>query len=330
MPRLREQLAERLSLHGMQTHFDEILILQGAQQGLDLVAKLLVDPGDLIITENPTFLGALIAFNPCQPRYAAIPIDNHGMDMDALETILEAERPKLIYTIPDFQNPTGVCMSLERRHRLIELADRYDIMILEDAPYREIRFEGGPLPSLRSLDSNGHVIHLGSFSKILAPGMRIGWAAGNAALIQKLGLLKLAADTQCSTLNMAATSIFLERCDVDAQVAAIRGAYRHKKELTLSVMRETFPAAVHQTNPSGGMFSWLTFPNGFDSAAFMREEALPRAKVAYVPGATFFPCVEEHHHARLSFATQSDDRIRAGLGALGDLLGEAFARQGWL
>jgi 2-aminoadipate transaminase len=325
LPRLREQLAARLTAHGTPTHFDEILILQGAQQGLDLVAKLLVDPGDLIMTENPTFLGALIAFNPCEPRYAAIPIDGDGMDMDALESRLTDERPKFIYTIPDFQNPTGACMSLKRRQRLIALADRYDIMILEDAPYREIRFEGDQLPSLRSLDPNGHVIHLGSFSKVLAPGMRIGWAVGDRDLIHQLGLLKLAADTQCSTLNMVAASTFLDRCDADALIANIRGIYRHKKELALSVIGDTFPPVVRHTDPSGGMFTWLTFPDSFDSAAFMREEALPRAKVAFVPGATFFPCREEHHHARLSFAGQSDDRIRAGLGALGALLGEALA-----
>lgn len=328
LPRLREQLAARLTAQGIPTTFDEILILQGAQQGLDLVAKLLVDPGDLIMTENPTFLGALIAFNPCEPRYAAIPIDNDGMDIDVLESMLTVEQPKFIYTIPDFQNPTGVCMSFERRRRLVALAERHDVIILEDAPYREIRFIGDALPSLRSLDGSGHVIHLGSFSKILAPGMRIGWAVGAPDLIHKLGLLKLAADTQCSTLNMVAASAFLERVDVDALIAKIRDTYRRKKELTLMVMSETFPPAVRYTDAPGGLFTWLTFPNGFDTAAFMREEMLPKAKVAFVPGATFFPCLEEHNHARLSFAAQSDERIRAGLGALGALLTEALAREG--
>lgn len=326
LPRLREQIAERLTRQGTPTHFDDVLILQGGQQGLDLVAKLLIDPGDLIVTENPTFLGGLIAFNPCEPRYAAVPIDDDGMDMDALEAVLKRERVKFIYVIPDFQNPTGVCMSLERRRRIVELAERYDTLILEDAPYREIRYRGDPLPTLRSLDGHGRVIHLGSFSKILAPGMRTGWAVADPSIIHHLGLLKLAADTQCSTLNMAAASMFLDRYDIDAQIAAIRDRYRQKKDLTLKTMREAFPADVRFTDPSGGMFTWITFPRGFDTGAFMRDHALPKAKVAYVPGATFFPGVEEHNHARLSFATQSDEKIRAGIGALGALLSEVLAK----
>lgn len=326
LPRLREQIAERLTRRGTPTTQDNVLILQGGQQGLDLVAKLLIDPGDLIVTENPTFLGGLIAFNPCEPLYAPVAMDTDGMDMNALEAVLKATRPKFIYTIPDFQNPTGVSMSAERRRTMVELANRYDTLILEDAPYREIRYAGAPEPTIRSFDTEGRVIHLGSFSKILAPGLRTGWAVGDARIIHQLGLLKLAADTQCSTLNMTAASMFLDRHDVDIQIAAIRDRYRQKKELTLSVIRETFPEGIDFTDPSGGMFTWISFPKGFDAAAFMRDEALPKAKVAFVPGATFFPAVEEHHHARLSFATQSDDRIRAGIGALGALLRETLGR----
>lgn len=327
LPRLREQIAERFARQGTPTHHDNVLILQGGQQGLDLVAKLLIDPGDLIVTENPTFLGGLIAFNPCEPRYAAIPIDDDGMDMDALEAVLKRERAKFIYSIPDFQNPAGVCMSLERRQRIVALAERYDTLILEDAPYREIRYSGAPLPTLRSLDTAGRVIHLGSFSKILAPGMRIGWVIADPAIINPLGLLKLAADTQCSTLNMTAASMFLDRYDIDAQIGTIRDVYREKKNLMLDVMRETFPAGVDFTNPAGGLFTWLTFPDGFDAATFMRDHALPRAGVAFVPGATFFPGVEACNHARLSFATQSDEKIRSGIGALGALLTEMLAGQ---
>ena len=172
--RLRHQIAQRMARDGITCSENNILILQGGQQGLDLVAKMLIDKGDVIITENPTFLGALIAFNPCEPRYATVQIDDEGMDMEDLErTLKQNPGAKLIYTVPDFQNPTGVTMGLERRRQLIELANRFDLIVLEDSPYREIRYQGAPVPTIKSLDTEGRVIFLGSFSKILAPAC--GW-----------------------------------------------------------------------------------------------------------------------------------------------------------
>ncbi|MGB3900328.1 MAG: PLP-dependent aminotransferase family protein [Mesorhizobium sp.] len=320
-PKLREQVAARMTRGGVDCGAENVLILQGAQQGLDLVAKMLVDKGDVIITENPTFLGALIAFNPCEPRYATVRMDEDGMDMDELERTL-ARNPgaKLLYTVPDFQNPTGVTLSLERRKRLVELANKFDFVILEDTPYREIRYQGEPLPPIKSFDTQGRVIYLGSFSKILAPGLRLGWAVASEEIIQQLGLLKLAADTQCSTLNMAAVSLFLETYDIDEHIAALRQTYRRKKDLMLDTIRRTFPQDVAFTEPSGGLFTWLTFPEGFDTTRFMAEHALPEARVAYVPGATFFPLQQEANHARLSYSTQTDEAIVKGITALGRLL----------
>jgi len=321
LPHLREQIAARMARDGVPCTADEILILQGGQQGLDLVGRMLVDKGDVIVTETPTFLGALIAFDPCEPRYAAVPMDAEGMDMDALEAVLRSEpRAKLIYTVPDFQNPTGVTMSLARRHRLIELANRFELVVLEDTPYRDLRFEGTALPTLKSLDTGGRVIFLGSFSKILAPGLRVGWAVASAEIIGQLGLLKLAADTQCSTLNMWAVSLFLDRYDVDAHIETIRTAYRRKKTVMLDTIRQHFPQDVTCTDPQGGMFTWLTFPEGFDAGLFMAEHALPEARVAYVPGATFFPLVQEKNHARVSYSSPADHVIIRGMTALGDLL----------
>jgi DNA-binding transcriptional MocR family regulator len=321
IPKLREQIAQRMTKGGVDCGADNVLILQGGQQGLDLVAKMLVDKGDVIITENPTFLGALIAFNPCEPRYAVVQMDEDGMDMDDLERTLEANpEAKLIYTVPDFQNPTGVTMSLERRKKLVELANRFNVVVLEDTPYREIRYQGEPIPPIKSFDTEGRVIYLGSFSKILAPGLRLGWAVGSEELIQQLGLLKLAADTQCSTLNMVAVSLFLDTYDIDAHIETIRQTYRRKKDLMLDTIRQTFPQDVSFTEPSGGLFTWLTFPEGFDTARFMAEHALPEAKVAYVPGATFFPLEQEVNHARVSYSTQSDEVIVKGMTALGQLL----------
>jgi DNA-binding transcriptional MocR family regulator len=320
-PKLREQVAARMTRGGVDCGAENVLILQGAQQGLDLVAKMLVDKGDVIITENPTFLGALIAFNPCEPRYATVRMDEDGMDMDELERTL-ARNPgaKLLYTVPDFQNPTGVTLSLERRKRLVELANKFDFVILEDTPYREIRYQGEPLPPIKSFDTQGRVIYLGSFSKILAPGLRLGWAVASEEIIQQLGLLKLAADTQCSTLNMAAVSLFLDTYDIDEHIAALRQTYRRKKDLMLDTIRRTFPQDVAFTEPSGGLFTWLTFPEGFDTTRFMAEHALPEARVAYVPGATFFPLQQEANHARLSYSTQTDEAIVKGITALGRLL----------
>ena len=318
---LRGQIAARMANEGVTCSADQVLVLHGGQQGLDLVAKLLVNPGDVVITEDPTFLGGLIAFNPCEPVYVGVPMDEQGMDTDALEAALLANpTAKFIYTIADFQNPTGVTMSLARRQRLIELANRFDVIVVEDAPYRETRFEGTSPPSIKSLDTQDRVIYLGSFSKILAPGLRLGWAVASEDLIERLGLLKLAADTQCSTLNMAAVSLFMDSYDIDGHIAQIRTVYRRKKHLMLEAIGEHFPSDITATDAQGGLFTWVSFPEGFDAAVFMRERALPEAKVAYVPGATFFPVEAQPNHARFSYSTQPDDRIMAGIAALGAVL----------
>jgi 2-aminoadipate transaminase len=314
LPELREHVAKRLAADGIDRGADDVLIIQGAQQGLDLAGKLVLNPGDTVVTENPTFLGALIAFNPFEPDYAPVRTDESGMDTDDLARVLAGSpRARLLYTVPEFQNPTGVTMSLERRRRLIELANEYDLLVVEDTPYRALRYDGEHLPTLKSLDTEGRVVHLGSFSKILAPGMRLGWAVADGDVLEKLGLLKLAADTQCSTLNMAAVSLYLDRYDIDAHIVTMRDAYRHKRDLMLGILDDAFPGTVRHTTPQGGLFTWLTFPSGFDTVAFMRDVALPEARVAYVPGTTFFPTEPEHNHARLNFSGLPDDRINDGL-----------------
>lgn len=321
LPELRAQVAARLVADGMACTAEDVLIIQGGQQGLDLVAKLLVDPGDVVITEDPTFLGALIAFAPYEPAYATVRTDEHGLDTDHLAEVLAAHpRAKMIYTVPDFQNPTGATLSLERRHRLVELANAYRLLVLEDTPYRALRYEASSLPTLRSLDTEGRVVHLGSFSKILAPSMRLGWAVAAPEVLAKLALLKLAADTQNSTLNMAATSAYLAGYDLDAHLARAIPVYRRKRDLMLATMAETLPDDVGYTRAEGGLFTWLTFPAGFDAAAFMADVLLPRAKVAYVPGGTFFAVEQQPNHARLSFSGVDDDRLVDGISALGRLL----------
>ncbi|TGD41240.1 PLP-dependent aminotransferase family protein [Pseudotabrizicola sediminis] len=321
LPRLRDQIAGLMTADGMSCTADDVLILQGSQQGLDFAARMLIDPGDVIITEDPTFLGALIAFEPSQPRYAVVPVDAEGMQTDRLEAILTANpRAKMIYTVPDFQNPTGVTLSLARRKQLIALANRYDLIVLEDTPYRHIRFTGENLPTLKSLDTEGRVIHLCSFSKVLVPGLRIGWAVASPDILACMGLLKVAADTQTSTLNMAAASLFLDRYDLAAHIATLRAAYSAKKEAMLDAIRQHLPQDITATDPEGGLFTWLTFSEGFDTTDFMRRVALPQARVAYVPGATFFPLTPRANHARLNFSSPSLDAIRTGIAALGKAL----------
>jgi DNA-binding transcriptional MocR family regulator len=285
---------------------------------------MLVDPGDVIVTEDPTFLGALIAFAPSQPRYATVPVDQDGMRTDLLAEVLRANpRARMIYTVPDFQNPTGVTLSLDRRKALIALANAHDLVILEDTPYRHIRFSGTALPTLKSLDTEGRVIHLGSFSKVLVPALRVGWAVAAPSLLERMGLLKVAADTQTSTLNMAAASLFLDRHDLAAHIDTLRTAYRRKKDIMLDAIRQHFPQDIAVTDPDGGLFTWATFPEGFDATAFMRDVALPRARVAYVPGATFFPVTPRPNHARINFSAASEADIRKGIAALGAALKES-------
>ena len=321
LPGLRAEVSKRLTRDGMPCTEDDVLIIQGAQQGLDLAAKLVVNPGDTIVTENPTFLGALIAFAPTQPNYAPVRTDEFGMDTDHLAQVLAANpNVVMIYTIPEFQNPTGATMNLERRKHLIELANKYNVLVVEDSAYRELRYVGEQLPTIKSLDTQGRVIHLGSFSKILVPAMRLGWALASPEILDKLALLKVASDTQNSTLNMNATLEYLRRHNIDEHIAKIRPNYLRKRDLMLSTMRETFPDEISFTEPEGGLFIWLTFPVGFDATNFMKETLLPEGKVAYVPGATFFPVVQEANHARVNFSGVEDDRIVDGITRLGKLL----------
>ncbi len=326
LPELRALVAARLNADAMPCTADDVLIIQGGQQGLDLTAKLFIDAGDVIVTERPTFLGALIAFNPCEPDYRSVPMDEEGMDMAALEQVLRTtDRVKLIYTVPDYQNPTGRTMSLERRRRLVELAEEYDVVILEDTPYRELRYEGGRVPTIKSLDTTGRVIHLGSFSKILAPGLRLGWALATPEVREKLALLKLAADTQNGTLNMRAAAAYLSSFDVEQHIDDMLPTYRHKRDLMLATMEERFPVGITWTRAQGGLFTWATFPEQLDIAAFQRDVLIPRCGVIVVPGAPFFPERPEPNHARMSFSGVPDDRLIDGVQAMGALLHEALA-----
>lgn len=321
LPSLRQKLADRMKRAGVACELKNIFMIQGAQQGLDITAKMFIDRGDVIITENPTFVGGLIAFNPYEPKYAPVAMDSEGIRTDLVEKALKQNpNAKLIYTIPDFQNPTGITMSLARRKRIVELANEYDAIIIEDSPYREIRFEGEAIPPIKSFDTQGRVIQLGSFSKILSPGMRIGWLVAEQELAEKLCLLKMAADTQNSTLNMYAADKFMEMYDMDEHIEGIRKVYKRKKDLMLDIISSSFPKSISYTNPEGGLFTWLTFPEDVDATRLMKERTLPEVKVAYVPGASFYPVDEEKNHCRVNYSCMSEEKIIEGMGKLGRIL----------
>ena len=275
----------------------------------------------MIVTERPTFLGALIAFNPCEPDYGSVPMDEEGMDTDALEQVLRTHRAgEAGLHRARLPEPDRRTMSLARRRRLVELAEEYDVVVLEDTPYRELRYEGERLPTIKSLDTDGRVVHLGSFSKILAPGLRLGWALATPEVREKLALLKLAADTQNGTLNMRAAAAYLGRFDIEAHIAEMLPTYRHKRDLMLASMAEHFPAGITWTRAHGGLFTWVTFPQGLDVAAFQRDVLIPQAGVIVVPGAPFFADRPEANHARMSFSGVPDERLVAGVRAMGGLL----------
>lgn len=318
---LREKLVSRVKKIGISCSVDNLFIIQGGQQGLDLAAKAFIDRGDIIITENPTFLGALAAFNPYEPEYVGVSMDENGMRMDELEAVLHKHpNAKLIYTVPEFQNPTGVTMSLERRKALVSLANKYNVVIVEDSPYREIRYEGKDLPAIKSFDTEGRVIHIGSFSKILSPGLRLGWLIADHDLAEKLSLLKMASDTQNSTLNMHAVNRFMDMYDLDEHITHICKTYQRKKEVMIQTIHDTFPKSISHTNPQGGLFTWLTFPQHIDTKILMQEHSLPKAKVAFVPGESFFPNKQERNHCRINYSYMSEEKIRRGITNLGKLI----------
>ena len=316
---LRAKIAARLQTTGMQVDADDIMMTQGAQQGIDLVARLMLDPGDGLVVEAPTYLGALAAFNAYQPTYYEVPMQADGMDINALQRILMSRKVKFIYTVPDFQNPTGVVMSLAKRQAIIRLANQYDVMILEDNPYRDLRYTGKALTTIKSLDTEGRVIYLGSFSKILSPSLRMGWLVAAPNLLKELLALKGGSDLESSNLVMHGINTYMENNDLDAHIREIQDCYREKKNAMVAAMKRYLPEEAHFTNPDG-FFIWLTMPAGFDMGAFMKEHLLPEANISYVPSTNLYATATLSNGARLNFTGPSLAQIDTGMKALGAAL----------
>jgi 2-aminoadipate transaminase len=326
---LRALVAERMTRAGVPAAVENVLITTGSQQALDLLGKVLVDPGDQVLVEAPTYLAALQAWTVYGAEYLEALVDDDGICTDALEPLLRAG-PAFLYCLPNFQNPAGVTLSAERRGALVRLAARHAVPIVEDDPYRELRFEGADLPRLiehdarlRAAESHderyaGGVIYLSTFSKILSPGLRIGWVVAAPELIGKLVQAKQGADLHTATFNQMlayelARSGFLER-----HRETIVREYRARRDAMLAALAELFPEGVTWTHPAGGMFLWVRLPEELDAADLLRDAVAQR--VAFVPGAPFHPGGGGHNTLRLNFSNSSPDTIRAGIARLGEAL----------
>lgn len=319
---LREQIAARMKqvFHASCTA-EQIFITSGSQQGLSLLGQLFLNKDDVVLVESPTYLGAINAFQISGPKFVEIPTDEQGVIPEALEGILRTtERVRMMYVIPEFQNPTGVTWTMERRRAVMEIVNRYDFPVLEDNPYGELRYDGETMPALKSMDTKGNVIFLGSFSKILMPGLRVGWLVAEPEILEKLNLLKQNVDLQCSSYAQRQVSFFMEMFDLDAHVETLKTLYRKRRTLLYDSIQKYFPSGVTATYPEGGLFLWVTLPEGMDAKA-LAAKATAR-KVAYVPGAPFYPNGGHRNHMRLNFSTMQENRIVEGIRILGQLLYE--------
>jgi len=315
-PALREKIAERMKAkNNIETDADHILVTSGSQQGLDFSARVFVDKGDVILMESPSYLGAINAFKACEPTFMEVPTDEDGMVMEELEKIL-ATTPnvKMIYVIPDFQNPTGRTWDLERRHQFMEIVNRYEIPVVEDNPYGELRFEGEYLPALKSLDTKGLVIYLGTFSKILAPGYRIGWVCAEEHILAKYNFMEQAASLQASTIGQMETSKWIDMFDLDAHVATIRACYDKRRKVMLETLERELPEGCTFTHPVGGLFAWVVLPEYMD-AKELQMKCLEK-KVAFVPGGSFFPNGNHENTLRLNYSCMPEEKIVQGITAL--------------
>ena len=338
---LRELVAARMQRFGLKLTADNVLITSGAQQALDIIGKLFIDPGDIILTEEPTYLGALQAWRAYQADYITVPIDHDGVVVDQrLENALRAG-PKMMYILPNFQNPGGVTLSAERRSKLVEIADRYGVPIIEDDPYGDLRFEGETLPPLLAVDAerfnrtlngrsdnlcDGEVLYLGTFSKTLAPGFRLGWIIGPQAVIKQCVMAKQGMDLHTSTFGQMVAYEAAKDGFLDRHGDLIRRVYRERRDVMLDALAEHMPPGVTWTHPQGGLFLWLTFPAGIDSMALL--DTAVQHKVAFVPGSAFYPASEAgsvNNSARFNFSNANPDEIREGVRRLAGVVEEALA-----
>jgi 2-aminoadipate transaminase len=324
-PALREALAHWLTKERLDLRAENILVTSGSQQALDLLAQVLIDPGDPVIVELPSYIGALQAFAAHRARMIGVPQDDEGIRTDLLEKTLERlsrrkRRPKFIYIVPDFQNPSGVTLTLARRQELLALASRFEVPLVEDSPYRVLRFSGEPMPAIYSLDPQRHVLALGTFSKIFCPGMRLGWLLTPEAWMERFIIAKQGMDLCSPSFTQFIAVEYMRRGLLDREVESIRALYSRKLGVMLAALEKEMPRGVTWTRPEGGLFLWVKLPRRMNATALF-EKAIER-KVAYVIGSAFYCNGKGHHTMRLNFSYPSEEQIVEGIQRLAQVIRE--------
>jgi 2-aminoadipate transaminase len=314
-PLLRELLAQRLALRGLPADRDEILVTTGSQQAIGLVASVLLDPGDSVLVENPSYLAALQCFSFAGARLVPVPCDDEGLEPDALPELIARHAPKFLYLVPTFQNPTGRTLPGERRRRLAEIAAEHGLWLIEDDPYGELRYDGEPLQPIAACPgAHDRTVTVSSLSKVLAPGLRIGWLRAPGALLRPLAIAKQAADLHTSTVDQLAARAALQAVDIDEHITRLCAEYGRRRDALLDGLAAALPAGSTFNRPAGGMFVWARLPAGWDAAELL--VAALRHDVAFVPGAPFFAVDADTRTLRLSFTTHTPAQIVEGLGRL--------------
>ncbi|UCH89613.1 MAG: PLP-dependent aminotransferase family protein [Thermoplasmata archaeon] len=329
LPRMREEIAKWVTRLGIESTVDNNIVVQGSQQGLDIVSKMFLDPGDNIIVGSPTYVGGSNAFEAYQGVMHQVEVDEDGMNMDKLEDKLKELNkkdihPKFAYVVPTFQNPSGALMPEDRRKRMIELSNEYNFLIIEDSPYGEIQFEGGPIKPIKAYDDGGRVLYLGTFSKILSPGLRLAYIIADENIINKMIIAKQAVDLCSNTLAQYIGAEALTRGILKPHIDKIRALYKHKWELMRKGLNEHFPKEhVKWVEAKGGMFTWVTVPDYLDSSDLLKV-AIEQHKVAYVIGAAFYPDRSVKNTMRVSFSYPTDEQIEIGTERLGTVIKDAI------
>jgi 2-aminoadipate transaminase len=332
LPELRRTIAEYMTLGGTPVKTENVVIISGSQQGLDLMGRIFLEEGDTVLVESPSFIGAIQSFNAYGVRYATVPLDQQGLCVERLEEIVVRTQPKFMYLLPTFQNPTGVTLNLERRYQVIELADRLGVPVLEDDPYGPLRFAGEPLPSLLAIDAarfpenaagggylKGNVVYLSTFSKLLAPGLRVAWAVCPPEIAQQFVMAKQGSDLQTNALAQTMAYEFMRRGWLPAQIQRIRETYLARRNAMCEAIASYFPQDVQYTQPEGGLFLWVTLPGQIDTIQ-LAKEAIQEHKVAFVPGSPFFVDGGGQNTLRLSFASVPPATIDEGIKRLGTVI----------
>ncbi len=327
---LREALAERMKKDGVDVTEEELIITNGSQQALDTIGKIFLNPGDTALVGLPTYLGGINAFRSYESNLEGIPLDGEGMRMDILEekikNLLKDEiQPKFIYAVPTFQNPAGVVMSEKRRKQLIDIANEYDLVIIEDDPYGKLRYDTSPVKPIKAFDDEGRVIYMSTFSKILSPGFRLAWTVADSDLTRKMIICKQALDLCTNTFTQYIANEFMRRGSLDLHIMKICEMYKPKRDIMIKAMKEYFPEGYKSYKPKGGMFAWVTLPEGIDTESMFLDAI--KEKVAYVHGKAFHVDGGGERSMRLNFSYSTDEQIDIGMKRLANVIKKKLEKQ---